>query len=75
FLVVTNYRNRLFALMVLGIVGLVCSLGFVYVSGVDLALTQISVEVVTLILMLLTLFFLPKQSNPESRSWVRGRDA
>jgi multicomponent K+:H+ antiporter subunit A len=75
FLVVTNYRNRLFAVMVLGIVGLFSSLGFVYVSAVDLALTQISVEVVTLILMLLTLFFLPKQSAPESHSWVRVRDA
>ncbi len=75
FLVVTNYRNRFFAVIVLGIVGLFSSLGFVYVSAVDLALTQISVEVVTLILMLLTLFFLPKQSAPESRSWVRGRDA
>jgi multicomponent K+:H+ antiporter subunit A len=75
FLVVTNYRNRLFALIALGVVGLFSSLGFVYISAVDLALTQISVEVVTLILMLLTLFFLPKNSQPESASWVRFRDA
>jgi multicomponent K+:H+ antiporter subunit A len=74
-LVVINYRNRLYALIALGVVGLFSSLGFVYVSGIDLALTQVSVEVVTIILMLLTLFFLPKNSSPESKSWVRLRDA
>jgi multicomponent K+:H+ antiporter subunit A len=74
-LVVINYRNRLYALIALGVVGLFSSLGFVYVSGIDLALTQVSVEVVTIILMLLTLYFLPKHSLPESLSWVRWRDA
>lgn len=74
-LVVINYRNRLFALIALGVVGLFSSLGFIYVSGIDLALTQVSVEVVTIILMLLALFFLPKHSIPESMSWIRWRDA
>lgn len=74
-LVVVNYRNRLYALVALGVVGLFSSIGFVYVSGIDLALTQVSVEVVTIILMLLTLFFLPKHSLPESMSWIRWRDA
>lgn len=74
-LVLINYRNRLYSLIALGVVGLFSSLGFVYVSGIDLALTQVSVEVVTIILMLLTLYFLPKHSQPESMNWVRLRDA
>lgn len=61
-LVVAKHTNRLLALIVVNVVGLITSLIFIYFSAPDLALTQISVEVVTLILMLLALYFLPKQS-------------
>jgi len=73
-LVVLKHRNRLLALITVNVIGLVSSLAFVYLSAPDLALTQISVEVVTLILMLLALYFLPKTSMGESSSLHRYRD-
>ncbi|HEX7764852.1 MAG TPA: proton-conducting transporter membrane subunit, partial [Cellvibrio sp.] len=44
------HHNRVAALLVMGVVGLIVSLAFVRFSAPDLALTQISVEVVTIIL-------------------------
>jgi len=69
------HRNRFFALVLLGVVGLFVSMGFVYFSAPDLALTQISVEVVTIILLLLALNFLPRETPKESGSARRLRDA
>ncbi|NMG73281.1 monovalent cation/H+ antiporter subunit A [Aromatoleum diolicum] len=69
------HRRRLVALVAVGVVGLIVSLGFVYLSAPDLALTQISVEVVTVILMLLALNFLPKRMPAESSVGRRLRDA
>ncbi|MFP4295345.1 MAG: monovalent cation/H+ antiporter subunit A [Halothiobacillaceae bacterium] len=60
------HRQRLVALIVLGVIGLVISLGFAKFSAPDLALTQLSVEVVTIVLLLLALFFLP-QGTPAER--------
>ncbi len=59
------HRKRLISLTILGVVGLVISLIFIKFSAPDLALTQISVEVVTIILLLLALYFLPQQSPRE----------
>lgn len=67
-LVCVIYRNRLLALITVNVVGLISSLAFILLSAPDLALTQISVEVVTLILMLLALYFLPKESIGTSGS-------
>lgn len=53
--------HRLAALIMLGAVGLVVSLSFVWLSAPDLALTQLTVEVVTTILFLLGLRWLPKR--------------
>lgn len=53
---------RLVALIALSIVGLIVSIAFAYFSAPDLALTQLSVEVVTILLFLLALFFLPQKS-------------
>ncbi len=71
---VAFHRNRLLALVLMGIVGLVVSMGFNYLSAPDLALTQISVEVVTIVLLLLALNFMPKQTPVESTSARRFRD-
>ena len=58
----------------LGVVGLIVSLMFVKFSAPDLALTQLSVEVVTIVLLLLALYFLP-QTTPKERCRTRvGRD-
>ena len=68
------HRDRLVALVLIAVVGLVVSAGFVYLSAPDLALTQISVEVVTIILMLLALNFLPIATPVESGAARRLRD-
>ncbi len=69
------HRRRLVAVILLGAVGLVVALAFVTFSAPDLALTQLSVEVVTVILLLLALYFLPQQDPVEPsgpRGWLRG---
>lgn len=63
---VVNNRRRLFAALLISIVGLGVSLAFARFSAPDLALTQISVEVITTILLLLALFFLPQKTPKES---------
>ncbi len=47
------YKQRLLAVLLVGGVGLMVSLTFVFLSAPDLALTQLLVEMVTLVLMLL----------------------
>ena len=73
--IVLIHRNRLLALLLTGIVGLITSLAFAWLSAPDLALTQITVEVVTVVLMLLALNFLPKETPRESSPARRARDA
>ena len=68
------HHNRLLSLILIGIVGLMVSIGFVFLSAPDLAMTQITVEVVTIILLLLALNFLPKQTPIESSVLRRVRD-
>jgi len=68
------HRQRLLSLVAIGVIGMVVALAFVYLSAPDLALTQISVEVVTVILMLLALNFLPKETPLESSRGRRLRD-
>ena len=68
------HRNRLLSLILIGIVGLMVSIGFVFFSAPDLAMTQFTVEVVTIILLLLALNFLPKTTPVESTVLRRVRD-
>ena len=70
-LTVVFHRRRLVALMMLSVVGLLVSLAFARFSAPDLALTQLSVEVVTVILLMLALYFLPARTPAESSS-LRG---
>ncbi len=69
------HRARLLALILLGAVGLVVSLTFVYLSAPDLALTQLLVEVATIILMMLALNWLPLAGARERSRARRARDA
>ncbi len=69
------HRNRLLALVLIGIVGLMVSVGFVFLSAPDLAMTQLTVEVVTIILLLLALNFLPNRTPKESSVLRRTRDS
>lgn len=68
------HRHRLLSLVLIGVTGLMVSMTFNFFSAPDLALTQISVEVVTIILLLLALNFMPKQTPIESTSGRRVRD-
>ncbi|HMP78676.1 MAG TPA: monovalent cation/H+ antiporter subunit A [Pirellulaceae bacterium] len=68
------YRQRLTSLITVNVIGLIASIAFIYLSAPDLALTQIAVEVVTLILILLAMYFLPKESPRESSTWRLVRD-
>jgi multicomponent K+:H+ antiporter subunit A len=69
------YRHRLLALLLMGAVGLVVCLTFALFSAPDLALTQLLVEVVTIVLMMLALHWLPAASPPEPARWKAWRDA
>jgi multicomponent K+:H+ antiporter subunit A len=72
--VVMMHHSRFRALVLIGVIGLTISAGFVYLSAPDLALTQISVETVTIMLLLLALHFLPKSTPKESPLVLKIRD-
>jgi multicomponent K+:H+ antiporter subunit A len=59
----TAKYHRLAALVMLGGVGLVVCITFVWLSAPDLAITQLLVEIVTTVLILLGLRWLPKRSE------------
>mgnify|MGYP003373822274 CR=1 FL=1 len=71
---VVFHRRRLLALVPLGAVGLMVSLAFVHFSAPDLALTQLLVEMATIVLMMLALKWLPQQGAPEPGRARRWRD-
>jgi multicomponent K+:H+ antiporter subunit A len=69
------HRQRFNALILTGAVGLVVSAAFAYFSAPDLALTQLVVEVASVILLVLVLRFLPETTPPETGAPRRLRDA
>ncbi|WP_297791553.1 monovalent cation/H+ antiporter subunit A [uncultured Marinobacter sp.] len=69
------HRERFYALILLSVVGLLVSLGFARFSAPDLAMTQLSVEVVTIVLLMLALFYMPSWTPIESSTSRRVRDA
>ncbi len=69
---VAFHRERLSAVVFMSVAGLVVALTFIHLEAPDLALTQLSVEVVTIVLLLLSLRFLPGRGAGESS---RGRMA
>lgn len=71
---VVLHHQRLLALLMLSVVGLLVALTFVKFSAPDLAMTQLSVEVVTVVLLLLALYFLPDKTPIESSAGRRNRD-
>ncbi|MAS24520.1 MAG: monovalent cation/H+ antiporter subunit A [Oceanospirillaceae bacterium] len=62
---------RLLALIMISIVGLMVAIAFAYFSAPDLALTQLSVEVATIILFLLALYYLPQRTPLKESSIQR----
>ena len=71
---VRSHRQRFTATVLTGAVGLVASLSFLALSAPDLALTQLSVDVVSTALMLMGLALLPQVCPPEPATWRRWRD-
>ncbi len=69
------HRQRLLALITIGLTGLGSTLVFVELSAPDLALTQLSVEFATTVLFLLALYHLPSRSPGETAPGRRARDA
>ncbi len=68
------HHMRLTSLMMLSVAGLMVSLVFIHFSAPDLALTQLVVEVVSIILMTLALFFMPQRSPKVSSGRRIARD-
>jgi multicomponent K+:H+ antiporter subunit A len=62
------HRRGLVALIILSCSGLMVALAFARYSAPDLALTQLSVEVVTIILLMLVLYFIPTRVPAEASS-------
>ncbi len=71
---VVLHRQRFVATVLTGAVGLVASLAFVALSAPDLAMTQLSVDVVSTALLLMGLALLPQFSPRESGLRRRARD-
>ncbi len=70
-----RYRQRFTALTFVGVTGLMVSLAFALLSAPDLAITQLLVEVVTVVLMVVVLHFLPQSAPPEPGRGRKLRDA
>ena len=67
---VAMHQQRFTALVLVSAVGLGVALTFVKFSAPDLALTQLAVEFITAVLLLLALFFLP-QTTPDEQDRLR----
>lgn len=68
-------RSRLTAIVAMAVVGYTICLTYVYYSAPDLAMTQFSIDTLTVILFVLILHKLPKYANPpasESSRWKDG---
>ena len=72
---VLRHHDRFQSVIVAGVVGLVAALTFVGLSAPDLALTQLTVEVVSTVLLLMGLALLPQHTPRESSQGRRLRDA
>lgn len=69
-----RHHDRFQSVVMAGVVGLVTSLCFLGFSAPDLALTQLTVEVVSTVLLLMGLALLPRQTPHESSAGRRMRD-
>jgi multicomponent Na+:H+ antiporter subunit A len=70
----TRAKSRLAAIAALGVVGFSVALVFVLFSAPDLAMTQFSIETLTVIVFVLALYHLPRFGSLSS-AWTHARDA
>ena len=69
-----KHHDRFQSVVVTGVVGLVSALCFIGFSAPDLALTQLTVEAVSTVILLMGLALLPRQTPIESSTGRRLRD-
>jgi multicomponent K+:H+ antiporter subunit A len=69
-----KHHDRFQSVVVTGVIGLVSALCFISFSAPDLALTQLTVEAVSTVILLMGLALLPRQTPRESGSGRRLRD-
>ncbi|XID76091.1 monovalent cation/H+ antiporter subunit A [Alkanindiges sp. WGS2144] len=74
FMLLYFHHERIKAVLLVGAVGLVAAMVFIGMSAPDLALTQISVDVVSTVLLLMSLSLLPQLSPYESSPSRHWRD-
>ncbi|WP_298406583.1 hydrogen gas-evolving membrane-bound hydrogenase subunit E [uncultured Chloroflexus sp.] len=70
-----NARTRLGAIIAVSVVGAMVALLFVLFSAPDLSLTQLLIEVLSTVFLLLVFSVLPVRFENFSAAWVRRRDA
>lgn len=67
-------QTRLSAIISIGIVGIAVTLFFVFHSAPDLALTQLLVDILTVVLLVLVFYRIPPQQLPPIRTGARVRN-
>lgn len=73
--VTVRSESRLNAIISLGVVGVTVTLVFVYFDAPDLALTQLLIEVLTVVLLILVFYKIPPEQLPPTSRLVKKRDA
>ncbi|MCF8004065.1 MAG: DUF4040 domain-containing protein [Chromatiaceae bacterium] len=74
FTLLRRRAHRVMAVVLTGVIGLIVSLAFVHFSAPDLALTQLAVELVTTLLLVLVLAVLPRGDPQPVDRWRHRRD-
>lgn len=72
--VTVRSQPRLNAIISLGVVGIVVTLAFVFFGAPDLALTQLLIEVLTVVLLVLVFYRIPTQPRHPLSTWVQTRN-
>ncbi len=72
--VTVRAERRLSAIISIGIVGIVVTLVFVFFSAPDLGLTQLLIEVLTVVLLILVFYRIPPRDHPRQPRLRQARD-
>lgn len=73
-IVTVRTTNRLSAIISIGVVGVTVTLAFVIYGAPDLALTQLLIEVLTLVLLVLVFYKIPPRQHPPHTMWAQFRN-
>ena len=73
-ILVVRVRRRLTAIITIGVVGITVTLFFVFFGAPDLALTQLLVDILTVVLLILVFYRIPPQDLPPLTTKVRIRN-